>query len=70
MLVGDDEFELDDEFEEDEEEELDDELPDDDELCAVEMGGDMGELCSGLWLPSESSLGRELGGVSGKLKPP
>lgn len=71
MVAGDDEL-LDEVDEEDDEEddELDEELPDVDELCAVcvDMGGDIGELCSGLWLPSESSLGNELGGVRGRLK--
>lgn len=72
VVVGDDEECEDEEDDDDEEEdELDEELPDVEELCAccVEMGGDIGELCSGLWLPSESSLGNELGGVGGKLKP-
>ena len=32
------------------------------------IGGDMGELCSGDWFPSESSLGREEGGVGGRPK--
>lgn len=71
FVVGDDEL-LDDVDDDELEEldELDDELPDVEELWAVcvAIGGDIGELCSGLWLPSESSLGNELGGVSGKLK--
>lgn len=30
-------------------------------------GGDIGDKwCSGLWLPSESSLGNDEGGVGGK----
>ena len=67
-VVG--EGEDDDEDEEDDEE-LDEELPEVEELWAdcVPIGGDMGELCSGLWLPSESSLCRELAGVRGRLKP-
>lgn len=36
---------------------------------AVAIGDDIGDKrCSGLWLPSDSSLGKDDGGVGGKPK--
>lgn len=44
-------------------------LDDDDAEDDVGAGGDIGDkLCSGLWLPSESSLDKDDGGVGGSPK--